>query len=151
MSRIVQSNVPVLLRVVRKLDDGRIDPIEYAMVSGWWESLGSPFVPASVLPKLGVIAEKGGHGICAGWCYIDTAARVCFLEWLVCNPAAQPEDVRTGCTRIIDFLSEHTFEMGYTVLIATCRNPALIKLYEVMGFTQTGENITHLVRIPPTK
>lgn len=120
---------------------------DYAMLAGWWKGHGWDAVPEAILPKLGIIVELDGSPTAAGWLYMDNSVGVAMLEWVVTSPGVKPIQAYRGIQNLIGFLSERALELDYGVVLAACRQPALVRVYERNGFTKTDEKVTHLVRV----
>lgn len=121
---------------------------DYPVVSKWWEGHGWRPVPKEYLPTLGVIAFNSSGDCAAGWLYMDNSSSgVSMLEWLVSNPEASARDAMRGIKAITQFLSGAAFEMGYKVMITTCRQESLARIHEKSGFIRTDSNMIHLTKI----
>jgi hypothetical protein len=122
-------------------------PKDYEMLAAWWQAHEWPAVPAVILPKLGIVVEHDGAAICAGFLYMDNSVGVSMLEWVVANPEASSKRVFAGITMLVDFMSKRAVEMDYGVMLTSCRNQALAKLYRRTGFEVTDDSVVHLVKI----
>lgn len=120
---------------------------DYATLTEWWKGHGWNAVPRAILPKLGVIAEHDGVQVAAAFLYMDNSVGVAMLEWLVTNPAANPVACVRSVSQVIQFLTERALELDYGVMLTSCRQPALVRLYERNGFVKTDEGVTHLLMI----
>jgi hypothetical protein len=122
-------------------------PEDYQTIAAWWKGHCWEAVPAAILPKLGVVAESDGHGLCAAFLYMDNSVGVSWMEWLVSNPEAGGMEVVRGLRATIDFLTAEALRLGYGVTMTSCRQSSLVKLYEKAGFGVTDTGVTHLVKI----
>lgn len=124
---------------------------DYPTVSQWWEGHGWSPVPLPILPKLGILAEmhEGDtiQPIAAGWLYMDNSVGVGMLEWLVADPAANPRHVLKSLNALIDFIKERAKELGYNVLLGTCRQESLSKVLQKHGFNVTDSGMIHHLAI----
>lgn len=119
---------------------------DYPVLCEWWKAHGWPEVPAAILPKLGVVAVKEDVRVAAAFLYMDNSVGVSMLEWLVTNPWANGRDALQGIGAVIGFLTERALEMDYGVMLTSCRQPGLARIFEKHGFTKTDVSMTHLVR-----
>lgn len=119
---------------------------DYPMVSEWWIAHGWNAVPVGVLPKLGIIAEMDGGPVAAGWLYMDNSIGVSMLEWMVSNPEAKPKSVYRSIKAIAEFLKGQAKEFGYSVMLTTCKQESLARVYEKAGFQRTDTEMIHLVQ-----
>jgi len=124
---------------------------DYATVSAWWDAHKFPVVPAAVLPKLGIMAfDEQKEGICAGWLYMDNSVGVAMLEWVVTNPAQTPLRTVKGLNALVDFMESEAARMDYGVILTSCRQESLGKLFERHGFKMTDESVRHYLFIRRT-
>ena len=120
---------------------------DYSIVEKWWDGHGWPALPLALLPKLGVMALFNGKPVSSGWVYLDNSSGVSILEWMVSDPDASPKKVYVGIKTIVGFLKERAKDMGYTVMLTTCKQESLAKVYEKTGFQRTDSNMIHLVQL----
>jgi hypothetical protein len=126
-------------------------PTDYPMLVEWWAGHGWPGVPSAILPKVGFVAEDVQVGsvepLVAAWLYMDNSVGVCWLEWMVSNPKAEPVRVYRGIKGVTEFAEEAAKTHGYGVMLTTCRQQSLVRTFERSGFTKTDEGVTHLIKI----
>jgi hypothetical protein len=121
---------------------------DYPMLLKWWQGHGWQGVPEAILPKLGVVWEDDGRPVAAAWLYMDNSIGVCMLEWLVADPEAPGKAVLTAIRHITRFLQERASELNYNVMLTTCRQESLARVYEkIGGFTRTDDGMIHLIKI----
>jgi hypothetical protein len=118
---------------------------DYPTVSEWWDVHGWPAVPEAVLPKLGIIAFDEVKDLCAGWLYMDNSVGVCWLEWLVTNPLNRASQSMKSIGIVTDFLKLRAVELGYGIMMTTCRQKSLVRVHEKNGFLKTDEGMIHLL------
>lgn len=119
---------------------------DYPIVKIWWEGHGWNAVPLAVLPKLGVMAILGGKPIASGWLYMDNSVGVSILEWMVANPDANAKSVYRSIKAIIEFLKTQAKEMHYAIMLTTCKQESLAKVYEKSGFLRTDSEMIHFIQ-----
>lgn len=119
---------------------------DYPVLTVWWEAHGWPVVPRVILPKLGVMAMDGDLRVAAAFLYMDNSVGVSMLEWLVTNPDSTGKQSLAAIGAVVGFLAERALEMDYGVMLTSCRQPALARIYERHGFQRTDEGIIHMVR-----
>jgi hypothetical protein len=132
------SDIAPILKVFEKSD--------YPMVSEWWNAHGWNAVPFGVLPKLGIIAQMDEVPVAAGWLYMDNSVGVSILEWMVANPDAKPKAVYKSIKTIVEFLKTQAKEMNYAVMLTTCKQESLARVYEKTGFQRTDSEMIHLIQ-----
>jgi len=120
--------------------------VDHPVLATWWEAHGWPVVPRAILPKLGVMALSGDMRVAAAFLYMDNSVGVSMLEWLVTNPDATGKQSLAAIGAVIGFLSERALEMDYGVMLTSCRQPGLARIYQHHGFEKTDEGVIHMVR-----
>ena len=122
-------------------------PEDYPQLAQWWEGHGWSPVPELILPKLGIIAdmhaEESITPTAAAWLYMDNSSSVAMLKWMVSNPEANPRHVLRALKEILGFLKERAKELGYNVILATCRQDSLSKVLTKSGFEVTARDVIH--------
>ena len=116
---------------------------DYPIFEAWWREHGWPPVPAAILPKLGILAEADSQPIAAAWVYMDNSIGVSMCEWIVSNPQANDRPVYRAIKELIAFLKQRVKELGYGVMLATCKQESLSKLLQKQGFELTDESVRH--------
>lgn len=119
---------------------------DYPFLAAWWTAHGWPVVPRAILPKLGVMAMDDDLRVAAAFLYMDNSVGVSMLEWLVTNPDTTGKQSLAGIGGVIGFLAERAVQMDYGVMLTSCRQASLARLFEHHGFAKTDEGIIHMVR-----
>lgn len=122
------------------------EPADYPIVQGWWIGHGWPPVPEQMLPKLGLIISSDDADLAAGWLYMDNSVGVCMLEWVVSNPDARPFDSVRAIRELGMLMEQEARRMGYWVMMTSCKQPALAKLWVKMGYLETDGSMIHLMK-----
>lgn len=124
-------------------------PDDHPTLTAWWKAHGFPQLPPAILPKLGIIVEHDCAPVVAAWLYMDNSVGVCMLEWLTTNPDAPLKVIPTAIRVLVDFMWERANAMDYGVMLTTCRQPALARVYEKNGFLRTDDSVIHLLKTRP--
>lgn len=119
---------------------------DYPIVKEWWVGHGWNAVPLAVLPKLGIVANLDSGPVAAGWLYMDNSIGVSIMEWVVSNPEAKPKSVYRSIKAIVDFLKGQAKSLGYSVMLTTCKQESLARVYEKTGFLRTDSEMIHLIQ-----
>jgi hypothetical protein len=128
---------------------------DYDTLALWWESHGWQAVPRKFLPALGVMVESdAGDKLAAGFVHMCNSSPVCWLEWVVANPRNRPTVSLLALKAVVGAAKDAVASLndgvhGYGPMLTTCRQPALARFYESMGFKRTDENVMHLVCMVP--
>jgi hypothetical protein len=121
---------------------------DYPMLSQWWEGHGVPATPRECLPKLGMVAEWDKRESFAAFVSMDNSCGVCYLLWLVSNPAAAARIVVKCIAPTVELLQEIVGGMGYHTMLAMTHAESLSKYFRKLGFTTDSQMIrlhsTHL-------
>jgi len=106
---------------------------DYEMLSEWWIGHGWPAVKREVLP-FGLICEKDGKPLSAGFLYLASNAPVAYLEYLVTDPENSARDSYKAIDMVLE---ELTAICRYNMIVscfARISQDSLAKLYEKHDF-----------------
>ncbi len=104
----------------------------------WWESWPkwvNP--PKSFLPDNGtggLMVEKKGRSICAGFLYITNSDAV-LLEWIVSDPEYRDSDRKDAIELLITSAEELCKKLGKVHMFSIGRNKHLINTHKKLGWT----------------
>jgi hypothetical protein len=104
----------------------------------WWESWPkwvNP--PKSFLPDNGtggLMVEKDGRSICAGFLYITNSDAV-LLEWIVSDPEYRDSDRKDAIELLITSAEELCKKLGKVHMFSIGRNKHLINTHKKLGWT----------------
>lgn len=121
------------------------------MLAEWWAAHGWNAVPEAVLPKLGIVAFTEAGPVAACFLYMDNSVGVSMLEWLVSSPKAAGIDVMRAIKAQVAFMTARARDLGYGVMLTSCRQASLVRIYESAGFSKTDEGVTHLLKLTGDK
>lgn len=123
-----------------------IEQSDYEMLVDWWKFWKFPAPPIEMLPDSGVIVNKDGIDICAGFIYF-TNSKTCWIEFIVSNPnVRQKEDRREAITNVIDVLCSIGKNNGYTIAYTSLKNESLQNKYLECGFVDGSKNCNEYVK-----
>ncbi len=77
---------------------------------------------------------------------MDNSIGVSILEWMVASPDAKPKAVYKSIKTIVEFLKLRAKDMGYSIMLTTCKQESLARVYEKTGFQRTDSGMIHLVQ-----
>lgn len=117
----------------------------YLEFSNWWTAHGWNAVPVNCLPALGAYVTDGETKLAAAWLYQDNSSPVCMLEWLVSNPDVAPLVSVKAIKKLIEYFQFEAKALGYEHMIAACKLPALVRVYQSTDFKITDDGMTHLI------
>jgi hypothetical protein len=120
---------------------------DYNTLVDWWKFWR--FAPPSLenLPTSGVIVNKDGVDICAGFIYF-TNSKMCWIEFIVSNPSVkQKEDRREAIMKVIDILCSVGKENGYELAYTSLKNSNLEEKYLESGFILGSTNCNEYIKI----
>ena len=104
----------------------------------WWESWPkwvNP--PKSFLPDNGtggLMVEKDGRSICAGFLYMTNSDAV-LLEWIVSDPEYRDSDRKDAIELLITSAEELCKKLGKVHMFSIGRNKHLINTHKKLGWT----------------
>lgn len=119
----------------------------YQLLTSWWEGHGWDAVPSQILPKLGVVGTVEAKPCAAGFVYMDNSVGVAMLEWVVTDPEATPMRVYKSLKEVTEFLCHRVKELGYGVILTSCKQDSLSTFYTKAGFNKTDEGLTHFIKL----
>lgn len=123
-----------------------IEQSDYEMLVDWWKFWKFPAPPIEMLPDSGVIVNKNGVDICAGFIYF-TNSKTCWIEFIVSNPnVRQKEDRREAITNVIDVLCSIGKNNGYTIAYTSLKNESLQNKYLQCGFIEGSKNCNEYIK-----
>lgn len=152
---MTENNIMSNSEVTKPTPVAKLDPMQvrefqdadHATISRWWIERDGVPPPKAVLPKLGLIVGKEGKDIAAGFLYMDNSVGVCMLEWVVTNPDATAFESARAIRDLVAFMGERALEMDYGVMLTSCRQRSLARLYGGAGFAETDKDVIHMVKI----
>lgn len=123
-----------------------IEQSDYEMLVDWWKFWKFPAPPIEMLPDSGVIVNKDGVDICAGFIYF-TNSKTCWIEFIVSNPnVRQKEDRREAIISVIDILCSVGKNNGYTIAYTSLKNESLQNKYLECGFIEGSKNCNEYIK-----
>ena len=121
---------------------------DYPVFCDWWRGHGWNPPPKVILPKYGAVAKNSKGMIAAVWAYMDNSVGVAWLEWLVTDPKAGALTSIKAITYMVACVEETLKEeFDYGVIMTTCKQPALVRLFERLDYKITDRKMTHLFKI----
>jgi len=124
---------PFLLRV--------FDPeADYPTLAAWWRARGKNPPVRELLPKLGVVAHRGGEDAAMGFVFMDNSSPVCFFELPISRPHLALSDAREAFKAVVEFLKLRAAQLGYAVMYAYTF-PALAREAGRLGFKKQREGM----------
>jgi hypothetical protein len=123
-----------------------IEQSDYETLVDWWKFWKFPAPPIEMLPDSGVIVNKDGVDICAGFIYF-TNSKTCWIEFIVSNPnVRQKEDRRDAIISLIDILCSIGKNNGYTIAYTSLKNQSLQNKYLECGFIEGSKNCNEYIK-----
>jgi len=123
-----------------------IEQSDYETLVDWWKFWKFPAPPIEMLPDSGVIVNKNGVDICAGFIYF-TNSKTCWIEFIVSNPnVRQKEDRREAIISLIDILCSIGKNNGYTIAYTSLKNQSLQNKYLECGFAEGSKNCNEYIK-----
>lgn len=122
------------------------EPVDYAILHGWWEKHGAEPMHESMIPKSSIIVERDGDPQAFVALFPCNNNHVAFCHGLVARPGmclGDTLEVLKVLNRGIDIMA---MSGGHTLIIATVANDRLRKGAEMIGFEATGEYVQTVAR-----
>ena len=112
----------------------RLNKSDYKTLVKWWDWWrGWQAPPLTLLPDTGLIVEKNGIGIVAGYIYM-TNSKTALLEWIVSNPEYRESDRKDAITLLIQAVERVLTDQGIKHVFTIGRNKHLINLHKKLGW-----------------
>lgn len=134
-----QEDIEHQLVIPRKFDKEK----DYEMLCDWWKVHGSYAPMQCHLPPTGVVTEIDGEPISAGFLF-NTDARICVIEFIICNPKVSKEKRDKGLNNLILFLRDLALKIGYNAIYNSTGIPKFIGRLKEAGFIEADKNQTHM-------
>ena len=121
-----------------KLNTRLLKEEDWDTLCKWWESWPkwvNP--PKSFLPDNGtggLMVEKDGRSICAGFLYITNSDAV-LLEWIVSDPEYRDSDRKDAIELLITSAEKLCKKLGKVHMFSIGRNKHLINTHKKLGWT----------------
>lgn len=109
-----------------------------AMVNAWARAHGRDRLPVEYLPPDGVIVERAGEPVAAGWLYKSLGVGVAFLEHLHAAPGQTLKESRDALDFIVRFFQFEAREDDYGVIL-THTTQAMAREAERTGWQRMAE------------
>lgn len=123
---------------------------DYPMVSEWFDSHGAMPCPKQMLPKLGIIVERGGIPEAAMWLYMDNSVGVCFLERCVTRPGLSVAHASESLLSGVRYMKVAAAEMDYGVMFLRAY-PGLARFAKKEGFFEDDRTVVSMVTLTKEK
>lgn len=116
---------------------------DYDILSSWWKKHGSYAPMPDHLPPTGIMVEIEDTPACAGFLY-NTDAKICVIEFVICNPQLSKQKRDKTLTRLIAILRDLAIKRGYTAIYNSTGIPKFIGRLKEAGFVEADKNQTHM-------
>lgn len=126
---------------VRPYELGR----DYPDICEWWRGHGWAYVPAHLLPRVGLIIESDdGQKLCAGFLYTAESSWG-WLEWVVTNPQGPMRYRKDAVDLLVSSLVDIARASGMERIISSLHRKSLIRIFEKHGFRKGDVGATEMV------
>lgn len=120
---------------------------DHPTLSAWWIGHAFPVVPARIIPPFSFFSCSPDQGtpLAFACAYLDNGGTgVAMLEWIVTNPEIPARKSLRALDELLPFMRDHIVtELGYSAILATCRQPALSRLLDKHQFQRTDSAMFH--------
>ena len=106
---------------------------DHKTISKWWKQWKWPIIPKENLPPTGLMVEKNGTPIVAGFIYETNSDGVLF-EWVVSNPKYREKDRKDAIEKLLIDAEDTIKAMGYKHIFSIGRNKHLINTHKKLGW-----------------
>lgn len=121
---------------------------DYETLCDWWVQWKWTPLVRDFLPENGtggfMIYSDNDTPVCAGFMYL-TNSKVAWIEFIVSNPYYRGKDRNVLIQRLIKYLADQCWALGYDYAYTSTKHSALINKFESVGFTKGTVGSTELV------
>ena len=136
---------------VKKLFVRNLRKDDYSVLVDWWNKWSGWTPPArDFLPKNGVgglMVEKNGEPIVAGFLYYANDCKVVLLEWIVSNPEYRENDRQNAIELLITEAEKKSKDLGYKYMFSVGRTKPLIDTHKKLGWHVDDKSSHEITKI----
>lgn len=114
------------------------------LVDAWAQAHGRDRLPVELLPPDGVIVEKDGEDIAAGWLYKSYGVGVAFLEHVHTRPGLSVSEAQEAINELVEYLRFSAREDNYGVIISHTV-PAMARKATRSGWEQINNGLSQIL------
>ena len=112
----------------------------------WWKDWGWTPPPKDFLPETGLIVNKDGVDICAGFIYL-TNSKVALTEFVVSNKEYKESDRSDALQFLLDCILVLAEDSGCKYAHVILKNKSLLKKYKASGYIVSDDNVTEMIKV----
>ena len=109
----------------------KITPQDYPLIESWFKARGREMPKNGTLSDLGYIVDNR----VAGWLYL-TNSNIAMIENIIADPNTVPSLRRGSLKKLIGYLIDLAFCMGYTHIFGVSQHPKILELSKQFGFKE---------------
>jgi len=117
---------------------------DYAMLVDWWTRRDFPPVHLHSLPPTGIVVERDGLPVCAGFLY--KPENIAWAEWIVSNPDADSDTRHYGLDLLMSMLHSVAKNFGYRVVFTSSNNAEWMERLKKHGYLVGDTSVTQLFK-----
>jgi len=113
-----------------ELNIRRLNKSDYKTLVKWWDWWpGWQAPPLTLLPDTGLIVEKNGIGIVAGYIYM-TNSKAALFDWVISNPEYRESDRKDAITLLIQATENVLKGQGIKHVLSFVRHKNLLNVHK---------------------
>ena len=117
-----------------ELNIRRLKESDYKTLVKWWDWWpGWQAPPLTLLPDTGLIVEKNGIGIVAGYIYM-TNSKAALFDWVISNPEYRESDRKDAIELLIQAVERVLQDQGIKYVFSIGRTRSLIETHKKLGW-----------------
>lgn len=114
-----------------------------SMVNAWAKAHGRDRLPVEYLPPDGVIVERAGEPVAAGWLYKSLGVGVAFMEYLTTRPGQTASETRSATEFMVAYFQASCRDDDYGIIISSVSR-SMAREAEKMGWQRMSEDLVHI-------
>ena len=136
---------------INKLEHRNLKESDWDTLVSWWAAWPDWTAPSKeFLPgngTNGIMIQKNGIPIVAGFTYNTSDSKVVLLEWIVSNPEYREKDRQEAIELLITEAETKSRNLGYKYMFTIGRSKSLIDTHKKLGWAVDDKSSREIVKI----
>jgi hypothetical protein len=120
---------------------------DFSTLREWWDGHGASVYPETILPPSGVIVERDGKPVAAGFLMLIEQTNLAFFHGMVTKPGMGRRDAWAALQELVAGLDIIMQETGRTLMLGNVPEGAMTIFAKKLGFEVVGPATNPVARI----